>query len=190
MSEDVTKQPVPVPQAELPAELVDYLPLDSEAPPSYPWQMIASGVLWMVLGVLMLCYTGVIAASSMIHNGGAPARGLLLWLGFSGLFGVALLIGSVRVIRGTMRKLVSNMVLCGGIGLYDMGWAVVKIAGVQFARPSMGLIIVVSFQVLTGVLLLAAGVLALLGKSQYEEWCREQNVRLPRRENRYTPFRK
>jgi hypothetical protein len=173
MSEDISKEPILTSRLDQPEELTDYPPLDSLEASPYPWQVTAAGVLWIVLGVLTLIFMSLIGASMMIHaaaKNGPPSTGVLTWLGFMALFGLSLIVVGVQATRGTVRQFGTNVAVSIGIGLFDIGSVVVKAANGQFDHPNLGLILLTGVNVLTGVLLLAAGVLALLGKSQYELW--------------------
>jgi hypothetical protein len=127
----------------------------------------------------VLAFASLMAASMIIRvqgkNGGDVSGGFLIWLGFSALFGLFVLGFGVRCIRGTARILSSSVIASVGIGLFNLGSVIFKVAHGQFDHPSTGFVILTSFEGITGVLLLAAGVFALLGRSQYEQWRKTQN---------------
>jgi hypothetical protein len=188
MSEDITEEPLPPSRPELPEELPDYAPLDSLEAAPYPWQVTAAGVLWIVLGVLMLIFMCLLGAPIMIRaaaQNAPPSTGLLTWLGFTALFGLSLIVIGVQATRGAVRQFGSNVAVSVGIGLFDIGSVVVKAANGQFDRPNLGLILLTAVNVLTGILLLSAGVLALLGKSQYEQWRKTPQADSTRRSRFY-----
>jgi hypothetical protein len=189
MSEDITKQPIPAPRAKLPDEETDYAPSDCLEAQPYPWQVTAAGVIWVVLGALILFLTGLMLVSAVSRPGGANAggqnngaisSGLLTWLGCMAVFGASLMLVGVHSIRGTLRNLGTNIVLSFGLSLLYLGPVIVKVAGGQFIQPGVGRIILTGVDVLIGVLLLAAGLLALMGRRQYEQWRKMSSTRLTR----------
>jgi hypothetical protein len=113
-------------------------------------------------------------------NNGAISTGLLTWLGCMCLFGASLVLVGVHSIRGTLRNLGTTIVMSFGLSLLYLGPVIVKVAGGQFIQPGVGRILLTGVDVLIGVLLLSAGVLALVGRSQYEQWRKTSSTRLSR----------
>jgi hypothetical protein len=147
---------------------VDY---DSGPEPPYPPTVTTAGVIWIVYGCLMLLYSAASLILTFAYqavnakgqaSGAEYAAGGLCGLTVIALFAAAFLFVGVQSVRGTANDTLGNGI--GSIlfaGLY-FGGAAVMIA--------LGQVIPVAAPLLGGVLLLAAGVLALVGRGPYRQW--------------------
>jgi hypothetical protein len=177
MSEDISKEPLPPSRRkrsrEEPEEDLDY-----EDEIAFPPMVKAAGVIWIVFGCIILLNLVALVFIVFLfaanqRNGpaaaGAVGGGLCVAV-IGGLFAAAFLYVGAQTARGTARDTVGNSVGSFVFALFNFGGAAVNAAGGGFVQA------VVS--ALGGTLLLAAGVLALAGRSQYKLWRKEQARRL------------
>ena len=178
MSDDIQKEPVSPPRAELPDEGPDYAPLDYDEPP-YPAAVKAAGVLWIVFGCIvlvnlavMLVLTFAVSANAKGADSGAAATGGVCGLIFVGLFGAVFIHVGNQSIRGTAAGSVGNGVGSIVFGLLYFAFTAVVVLAGQIVEAAVG--------GLGSVLLLTAGVLALAGGGQYKRWRKARKVRRDR----------
>ncbi len=174
MSEDVSKEPLPPMRPEPPRwgpDDVDYR-LGPEAP--YPATVKAAGVIWIVYGCLILLNLVVallMAFAVMSQFGGRGAEvlmgGLMCTMVVVGLIAVAFLFVGVQSVRGTARDTLGN-----GVGSIIL--ALLQFGGAAYYGLQLNNVVQAAVASVGGVLLLTAGVLALVGRSTYRDWKRAQ----------------
>ena len=181
MSEDIQKDPHPPSGTEPPGAPPDYAALDYEEEPRFPRTVTAAGVLWIVVGGLFGPLSAVFLVLIVVaeHGPKGPLEemqkgcadfifAVLLFL-CAGLAALFLFVG-IRCVRGTALD-----TLATGIGSLFFALLVCSsAAGVTFLPG------VVVYLLLCGTMLLAAGILALVGRSQYKLWRQAQEARRDR----------
>jgi hypothetical protein len=137
-----------------------------QSSPRYPGVVMAAGIIWIVFGSLILLNgAGALllgaAMSAGTGSGGALGAGASIGV-VAALFGAAFLFVGVQSVRGTAPGTLGN-----GIG--SIVFAVLQFGGgvaqVVAGQPLLGAI-----NFLGGCGLLAAGVLALIGRTDYMAW--------------------
>ena len=181
MSEDIQKEPVRPPRADLPAGRPNPARLDSNGP-AYPVTVRAAGLLWIVFGCLSLLGLGFLLLLCLGHQGTDPkdkevslhAFLALLTLIPLGLVGTEYLWISALVVQGApadVGRIAFVSIIFGAASFF---------AAIESFRPG-----VLNgwydwdahVAVLNGIALLAAGVLALAGRRQYGLWREAQKDR-------------
>jgi hypothetical protein len=155
---------------------------DEDLPPlgaPFPTSVTAAGVIWIVMGSLILL-GGVINLLAAVAGGGAaPAGAQMCGVLLIALFGGAFLMVGVQSVRGTARDTLGNgigsiifAVIVGGAGaLVLAGGAIV--GGVVGATAMFIAVI----NLLEAAALLIAGVMALVGREGYKTWQRAERQR-------------
>jgi hypothetical protein len=147
--------------------------------PPFPPLVTAAGWIWIAFGVMFLlslmvslAMTFALGMRANSEETGAHFAGGICGLGCVGLFGAAFLFVGVQSIRGTARDTLGNGV--GSIvfgGLY-FGFAAVMTVGGQIIPAG---IVGVGF-----IMLLLAGIFALMGRGQYKLWRKAQKDEVER----------
>lgn len=164
-------------------------PLRGEPPP-LPGSVKAAGIIWIVFGGLVLLNGGinVLLQLAVVPRGGPGAGGMVTGAVCGGLF-VALIGGvfihvGVQSLNGTAKDTLGNGIgsiifaaLIGGLGLITL--VVAGVAGVWWA------VLAAVINLLAGAGLLAAGVLALVGRDGYKRWRHWRNPPPARRSRDY-----
>lgn len=171
------------------------VPREESAPDSeyllrtlFPWQVFAAAVIWINSGGLVLAGGAKLLSEFLrpeIYESGAGVVGVVicggLLAGFCFLWCAALTIAGIQAIRGASR----------GILLEGIGSIVISLSTLLCATPValIGRVFPRSAEAGTWVAdlgavglfasagLLAAGILALRGRRQYERWRQEQRAR-------------
>jgi hypothetical protein len=139
--------------------------------PAYPVPVTIAGIAWIVFGALilvnlmvfLLAMFGLAALGQGAEKGaaigGGACGGLIL-----GLFGAVFLHVGVQSVRGTARDTLGNGIGSILFGLLNMGAGVLQVAGGQILQAGLAFV--------PGAGLIAAGVLALVGRRDYKAWRR------------------
>lgn len=179
MSDDIQKEPVSPPRAEPSAEGPEYPDFDYGEEPEYPPLVKAAGVMWIVYGCLILLnmvavlLLSFVLASQMGGDVAAGAAGGAVCVAlFLGLIAAAFLFVGVQSVRGTARDTLGNAVGSIILGVLQFGGAALY--------GGMGQIVQAGVAAVAGGLLLIAGVLALMGRSDYRRWRQWQKARRDR----------
>lgn len=153
---------------------------DFETAPGYPTTVTIAGIAWIIFGALILLNLLVLLLlmSGLAAQGQAGAAvaggvcgGLLL-----GLFGAAFIFVGVQSVRGTAHDTLGNGIGSIIFGLLNLGSGALQVVGGQVIQAGIGF--------LAGAGLLTAGVLALVGRSDYKAWRKAQKASRQRRLNR------
>lgn len=149
--------------------------------PTFPATVKTAGIIWIVFGSLILLNLLVVL---VIVIGGAltvpPQQDVIvpgvigtLSIGaFMGLFGGGFLYVGVQSVRGTATDTLGN-----GIGSFVIGMLHVGI-GAPLMNSERIPMIAGGVSCLVGLGLILAGILALVGRGPYRDWC---GVNLPQR---------
>ena len=143
--------------------------LDTAYRRAFPRLVTVAGSIWLSLGggILLLALLGL-----TVYVAGSELSRLAVGVGccaslIVALFGVTFLVAGVRTVRGTAPDTLAN-----GIASILLGalFAVLALLEMQARRPRAGelLLAIVGF-ILAGVLM-AAGILALGGRRDYQAW--------------------
>ncbi|HVS39001.1 MAG TPA: hypothetical protein VMS17_25810 [Gemmataceae bacterium] len=145
--------------------------------------MIA-GVLWILYGCLVLASAAVslvliLALAGAAGRAGGAGQDLGAAFaagGFCGavviaLFGIAFLFVGIQSVRGTARDTLGNGIGSVIFSVLQFGWAALA---VSMSAGQIGNIVQAGVAVVTGALLLTAGVLALVARGAYRDWKRAQ----------------
>jgi hypothetical protein len=175
VSEDIREGPPPPGNVALPRQHFDYPDGSCEEGPRFPATVTAAGALLIVAGVPILLYAFLVflylaVTSTWPLESGNGAGGQLderagcgaCALAFFFLLGAFILWAGVRAVRGRLAG-----TLTSGIASIALGMLTFESAA-QGARG--GAVIWVGIEVPIGAVLVAAGVLALLGRKQYKLW--------------------
>ena len=143
--------------------------------PEYPMAVTLAGLAWIAFGALILFNLVILLASvlSLSAQVQAEERGAAVAGGFCGglmlaLFGAVFIHVGIQSVRGTARDTLGN-----GIGSILFGLINFVSAAVQ---SNAGHGIQAGIGVLIGTGLVTAGVLALMGRTDYKAW-RQADVR-------------
>jgi hypothetical protein len=144
-----------------------------EVPPQYPGSVRAAGIIWIILGGLILLSAGLnllVAFTDQPLVGGAYAAGRGCGVLFMALFGVVFLLVGIQNVNGTAKDTLGNAIGSIIFAALEFGIAVVTIVGTAaIGNLPIGLI-VAGIYGFGGMGLLLAGILALLGRRQYLAW--------------------
>jgi hypothetical protein len=139
----------------------------------FPKMVSAAGIIWIVFGGLILVTAafGLIRALAMApttRGGGALFGGAVCAVAFIAFIGGAFLFVGVQSVRGTAADTLGN-----GIGSIILGalLLLVTMFALMFDPVTGGVYL------LSGGGLVAAGVLALVGRADYNLWKRSQGRR-------------
>ena len=136
--------------------------------PRFPPVVLVAGIAWIVFGGLILLNLVFVVLAVLVAAGaqGGAQQGAFLAGGLCvavviGLFGAAFLFVGIQTVRGTARDTLGSAIgslVIGALNLLAGGGAVMtgNIQGV--------------INLLAGAGLVTAGVLALVGRSEYRAW--------------------
>jgi hypothetical protein len=152
--------------------------------PGFPATVMAAGIFWIALGAVLVLALLVALAGAFFMAQGRQEKGEVVFGGictglFFGLIGAAFIFVGVQSVLGTARDTIGNGIGSIIFGVLNGGAGLGQILTLQYIQS------VVSF--LCGVGLLAAGVLALVGRNQYKAWRRARRPRRRRRVVRRRP---
>jgi len=159
----------------------DFDPLDVRLPatPGFPRTVMAAGIIWITVGCLILLNMLMLllltfgpAAEGWREADAARSAlmGLLL-----GLFGAAFIHVGVQSVRGTAHDTLGNGIGSIIFGLLQGGYASTLILGGLALGAALGgaaliIVFLAGISMLASTALLAAGVLALIGRQEYKDW--------------------
>ena len=152
----------------------------------FPASVRTAGIIWIVMGGLILVNAGVnflitVGAAAAAGPGGGPqAAGGMCGVALAALFGAAFIVVGVQTIKGTAKDTLGNAIGSFVFGLLNGGAGMLVIlAGLAIGRGLAILFVVLGgISLIAGVALLAAGVLALVGRENYKTWRRAQSRQL------------
>jgi hypothetical protein len=182
MSDDFAEEPLPPSRRKRSREEPEEDDLDYEDEIAFPQTVKAAGVIWIVVGCLILLSVAALVAitfsfaanANTQDTAGRQAAGavgaLVCMSSVVGLFAAAFLFVGVQTVRGTARDTLGNGIGSIVFSLLEFGGAAASGSVGQFAQSGVS--------ALSGMALLAAGVLALAGRSQYKLWRKEEVRRL------------
>ena len=147
--------------------------LDLRRAPVFPTTVTMAGIAWIVFGglillnllVFLLLMFGVAAGGQGGDRGAAVAGGVCGGL-ILGLFGAVFIHVGVQSVRGTAPDTLGNGIGSIIIGALNIGAGVLHAGAGQVIQAGVGM--------LAGAGLIAAGVLALVGRSEYSAWRQAQ----------------
>jgi hypothetical protein len=150
--------------------------------PEYPKVVRIAGVIWIVFGSLILLNSAVnlLVTFSTAAGGGAQTGDRVFVALLAMLIGAVFIHAGLQSTRGTAKDTLGNgigsIIFAGLIG----GAGVLLLLGSLVVGGTVGLIgaVLGGINLLNGVGLLAAGVLALLGRHAYKAWRRAQQSRV------------
>jgi hypothetical protein len=154
---------------------------DFATAPAYPTTVAIAGIAWIIFGginllLMLLLFMFSAAAGGQAGAAGGQAgaavaggacAGLVL-----GLFGAAFIFVGIQSVQGTARDTLGNGIGSIVFGFINFGSAAAQAAGGQVIPAGIGF--------LAGVGLLAAGILALVGRSDYKTWRKAQKAKRKR----------
>jgi uncharacterized membrane protein HdeD (DUF308 family) len=144
------------------------------APRQLPATVLTAGIVWILIGGLILL-NGLITVVLLMATAGAPdapaeAKGILAGGSCTvlliALFGAAFILVGVQTVKGTAKDTLGN-----SIGSLVFGALVIAGGIVNMAR---GEVIPAGIGILAAAGLIAAGVLALIGRADYRAWRQAQ----------------
>jgi hypothetical protein len=151
----------------------DYEREDFRRDVPFPGKVLAAGIIWIIAGGLQLLGAAILLFAALVLSGsglGSLFAGPAMCLGlFVGLIGAAFLLVGTQTVRGTAADTLGNSI--GSIILGALGVAV-GLANMSAGRGLDGFM-----NVLSGGGLITAGVLALIGRTDYKVWKRSQGRR-------------
>jgi hypothetical protein len=140
----------------------------------FPPGVKAAGIIWIGYGILGLIAAVIIfvlagAAAAQVGPGGAPIFCVPICYTF---FALAFLFVGVQTVKGTAKSTLGN-----GIGSIIFGvLSLLGAAGALIQGGGTPAVVQGGISVLLGLALLTAGTLALMGKTQYEDWRASQGM--------------
>jgi uncharacterized membrane protein HdeD (DUF308 family) len=154
--------------------------VDFAAVRPYPATVRIAGIVWIVFGGLILL-SGIVtlvmlaAAGAAVQGavpgavqGGIFAGGACIFV-IAALFGAAFLFVGVQTVQGAATDTLGNSIGSLVFGALNLG------AGVLQAGQAQAIQAAINF--LAGVGLIAAGILALVGREEYRAWRRAARAR-------------
>lgn len=179
MSEDISRDPLPSSRPELPGEGPDYHDEDYGEETPFPPMITTAGALLIVFGSLVLLNLLVSLALIVVlaGNAGGKAGGAMMVGGicgalFVGLIGAVFVQEGVRAVRGALRDVLGTGIASIVFALLVLGAAAFTLIGGDVVQGVLA--------GLVGAMLFAAGVLALVGRSDYKLWRMAQKARRER----------
>jgi hypothetical protein len=158
---------------------------DADPPPRdvpFPTVVKIAGYIWIVFGCLILLsgLLNLMMAGAAARGAGGPPPTCAGGLGI--LFGIMFLHVGRQSVYGTARDTLGNGIGSIGIGLLNAGVGVPVLLGGAAIGGKAALIGLIAggISVAAGAGLLIAGVLALVGRSDYKAWRRAQRERRER----------
>jgi hypothetical protein len=161
--------------------------------PEFPLLVRIAGIIWIVFGCVILLNAAVsllVSLGQAAPRGGAEAAGRatgsMCGVAVILLFGGAFILVGVQSIRGTAKDTLGNGIGSIVFGFLNLGCGLMLMLGGAMAGGGAGVVILIgsAISLLAGVGLLAAGVLALIGRDAYKTWRRAQKARTTRRRTR------
>jgi hypothetical protein len=169
MSEDISKEPVRGRRPEPPEDEPDDRDINFGQEPPFPGTFTAAGALLIVFGSLVLLnlLVSLILVFALAGNAGGQAAGGAMVGGicgslFVGLIGAVFIQEGVRAVRGTLAGTL-------GTGIASIAFGGLVLAGAAFEVFTGG-VIQGGLAGLVAAMLIVAGVLALVGRSEYSLW--------------------
>lgn len=142
----------------------------SPAEPKFPGVMMAAGIIWIIVGGLSLVGMLAVVISALVRGQDAWAAFQRLpytpFLPMAVFFDTMLLLYGVQTVRGTPANTLGYGVMSIVIGLMFGSQSLV------FQNGGVG-----GWLALVGLALLVAGILALVGRSDYKTWCKAHAAR-------------
>lgn len=189
MSDDIQKEPVPPSPYERTPKPANDLDIEYRYETPFPAFVSAAGWIWIALGTILLILIGLAATLMFFFAGGpnaaAAARGSHFSAVFQ-LFGLVALVSAsylyvgIQCIRGAVCKMFANGISSIVVGLYCCGSAVFNVARSDVLQASVVRMLFAGVEGTGGTLLVVAGLLALMGRRQYDLWRAEQALRRDR----------
>jgi hypothetical protein len=133
---------------------------DFGAAPVYPVTVTLAGTVWILFGCLILINAAAVLALGL-HENMAGGIGVVVLLS---LFALAFLFVGVQSVRGTAPDTLGNGAGSIIFALLELGSGVANLNAGQYLQAGVGLLL--------GLGLLAAGILALVGRGEYKAWRR------------------
>jgi hypothetical protein len=155
---------------------------------TYPQSVKTAGVIWIIFGCLILLNAAVnlwvTMSQAALRGGPAPAGLGAVVIG--ALFGAVFIHVGNQSTKGTARDTLGNgigsLVFALLNGAYGVMLVMVGLAGMAIGAPMAIVVLAVGgVGILAGVGLLAAGVLALVGRAEYIAWRRAHKSAKARR---------
>ncbi len=147
--------------------------------------MRAAGIIWTIFGGLILLNFAILALILLVLAPAAPpgtrgaAIGATMCLGaFLGLIGGVFILVGIQTITGSARDTLGNGIGSIIFSLLIGGSGLVTLVG---GRGEAANLIGGAINVLAGAGLMAAGVMALIGRDQYRAWRQAHSPPPPRR---------
>jgi hypothetical protein len=160
----------------------DDLSIRHETP--FPSSVRAAGVIWIVIGALILFNAAVqllvtVASASTPQGGGAYAVGGMCVVILLALFGAAFIFVGVQTARGTAQDTLGNAIGSIIFGLLNGGSGIVFIASGLTRGGGAGAVLVIAGLVsaIATIALVVAGIVALMGRENYKAWRRANSPR-------------
>jgi hypothetical protein len=167
-------------------EDVDEAEMGPVAGPEYPRTVRIAGFVWIFFGGLVLLGAALsLVMTAVVASGRAPeAAGGVCAVVFALFIGGVFVFVGIQSVQGTARDTLGNGIGSLIFGLIYLGYGVVMVlGGVAAAGTGLpgGAVLAIfgGVFVLGGAGLLAAGVLALVGRQDYKAWRRAQRSRTP-----------
>jgi hypothetical protein len=162
-----------------------------DARTEFPRSVWAAGVIWIIFGGLILLITLVNVVANLALTPSAPpgtpagaqgaaaaaqGTGLVCTLLFGAFVGGVFVHVGVQSVNGTAKDTLGNGVGSMIFALLYGGWAVVALLAALVVGGTLGIILVIGggVNIISGVALLIAGILALIGRADYKAWRRAQ----------------
>jgi hypothetical protein len=139
-------------------------------------------VIWIVFGSLILLNAAInlLLTFGMSAGGGAQAAGGVCPVLIGVLFGAVFIHVGVQSVQGTAKDTLGNGIGSIIFALLNGGFGVLLMVGAVAVGGTAGLIAALlgGVSLLGGIGLLAAGVLALVGREEYKAWRRAHKRRV------------
>ena len=143
--------------------------------PVYPTTVTIAGIAWIIFGGLIivnllvfLLFMFVMAAGAQGGERGAAVAGGVCGGFLFGLFGAVFIHVGIQSVRGTARDTLGNGIGSIFFGLLNVGSGLLQAGSGQVIQGGVGFVL--------GAGLIAAGVLALVGRSDYKAWRQAQKA--------------
>jgi hypothetical protein len=149
---------------------------DFENAPVFPTTVTLAGIAWVIFGgLILLNLLGFLlvmfglAAGARAGERAAAVAGVVCGGLIIGLFGVVFIIVGVQSVRGTARDTLGNGIGSMIFGLLNVGTGAMQGEAGHVIQGCVGFLV--------GAGLIAAGVLALVGRGDYKAWRQDQKAR-------------
>jgi hypothetical protein len=159
--------------------------------PAFPTTVRIAGIIWIVIGcVIVLNALATLGLAAAVQRPANPGQAPDAGTGACGaflplLFGAAFVFVGQQSVRGTAKDTLGNAIGSIVLGIAPLLCGVSFLVGAGFlgvnVPPDMRVVfaIIGAVNILTGIGLLSAGALALVGRAEYREWQRWQKRRTP-----------